>query len=685
MTFSPQHVCFAALAFTALLLTGNAYAIVESEPLLPPSLKTITVPEPANLAQFVKNKTAAIALGKALFWDAQVGSDGMACASCHYHAGVDHRRKNQLNPGGAGADGYVHFDLSYTQSEMLYQSPVPATAVAGPNNTLTAADFPLHRLVDAYDRNSLVLYDSNDIVGSQGVFQKDLVSIGAAGKENCTPVAGLFKVGDVAIRQVTGRNAPSVINAAYNFRNFWDGRANNRFNGINPFGDRRPFDANSSDNILSYNAKKNSLSPIHVQIDDASLASQAVGPAMSSGEMTCAGMQFRYLGRKLLALRPLKNQQVDATDSVLGEYAALGRGLKASHSYAKMISAAFQPEFWASSKKINGFSQMEHNFSLFWGLAIQLYEATLVSDDTPYDQYQEDPYNKPLTEQQINGMNVFAGKGKCMSCHRGAEFSAAAKSHVAQGFVERMRQADAGIALYDTGFYNIGVRPTVEDLGLGGNDAFGNPLSFTRQARNQADGWTDPLALTLDPIKVDSWNFQISTGLPVMPDEREATDGAFKTPGLRNVELTGPYFHNGGYGTLRQTIEFYNRGGDRTGDMLFGDSSGYGDNLSNLAPDIAGGVDLDYPDIIFPTLGLLNSEMDDLVEFLKTLTDERVRWEKAPFDHPSLPLLHGARGDNVSVKPSTKNPLEAKDAVEVLPAVGASGRQARQLPPLLEF
>lgn len=674
MKFSQRHLLIAGLAVTALTLSSTAYAIVESEPLLPPSLKTVPVPEPANLSQFVKNKDAAIALGKTLFWDAQVGSDGMACASCHYYAGTDHRSKNQVHPGAADADGYAHFDLSYSQTEMLYQSPPPETAVAGPNYKLKAADFPLHRLVDSYDRNSPVLYDSNDIVGSQGVFQKDLVGIGNSGKENCNAVPGIFNVGDVAIRQVTGRNAPSVINAVYNFRNFWDGRANNRFNGIDPFGDRRPFNAKSTDNILLYNANKNSLKPVRVQIDDASLASQAVGPALSSGEMTCAGMQFRYLGRKVLALQPLKNQKVDATDSVLGRLAAPGQGLKTGNSYASMIAAAFQPEFWAASKKINGFNQMEHNFSLFWGLAIQLYEATLVSDDSPYDQYQEDPYNKPLTDQQINGMNLFAGKGKCMSCHRGAEFSAASKSHVTHGFVERMRQAYAGIALYDTGFYNIGVRPTVEDLGLGGKDAFGNPLSFTRQARAQADGLTDPIPLSLDPINVDSRNFQISTGLPVMADEREATDGAFKTPGLRNIELTGPYFHNGAYGTLRQTIEFYNRGGDRTGDIFFGDSTGFGDNLSNLAPDMAGGVELEYPGIIFPTLGLLNSEMDDLVEFLKTLTDERVRWEKAPFDHPSLPLLNGAKGNNLSVQPSLKNPLEAKDNLEVLPAVGANGR-----------
>ena len=39
-------------------------------------------------------------LGKALFWDMQVGGDGIqSCASCHYHAGADNRITNQMSPG----------------------------------------------------------------------------------------------------------------------------------------------------------------------------------------------------------------------------------------------------------------------------------------------------------------------------------------------------------------------------------------------------------------------------------------------------------------------------------------------------------------------------------------------------------------------------------------------------------
>src|SRR5262245_11906951 len=53
----------------------------------PGSLKRIPVPQPSDLNDYVRNRAVAIALGKAFFWDMQVGSDGIqACASCHFRA-----------------------------------------------------------------------------------------------------------------------------------------------------------------------------------------------------------------------------------------------------------------------------------------------------------------------------------------------------------------------------------------------------------------------------------------------------------------------------------------------------------------------------------------------------------------------------------------------------------------------
>jgi len=67
-------------------------------PIVP--LNSVPVPKPQNLSQFVKDESAGIKLGKALFWDMQVGSDGVqSCGTCHFTgAGTDTRTKNQLNP-----------------------------------------------------------------------------------------------------------------------------------------------------------------------------------------------------------------------------------------------------------------------------------------------------------------------------------------------------------------------------------------------------------------------------------------------------------------------------------------------------------------------------------------------------------------------------------------------------------
>ena len=91
------------------------------------TLQGAVIPEPPNLLEFIKDRQAAIALGKALFWDSQVGSDGVtACASCHFHAGADNRATNQLSPG-------------------LLATPMDTTLQVGNgrhNYTLQPADFP---------------------------------------------------------------------------------------------------------------------------------------------------------------------------------------------------------------------------------------------------------------------------------------------------------------------------------------------------------------------------------------------------------------------------------------------------------------------------------------------------------------------------------------------------------------
>jgi cytochrome c peroxidase len=619
------------------------------------SLKAVPVPPVQGLEYIVRDQTALIALGKALFWDSKVGSDGQACASCHFAAGADNRLKNQLNPGQRGGDNT--FNRTFTGG-------------GGPNYTLKPADFPFFRLQNPFDRNSPIVFESNDVVSSQGTFSGEFQNLLPNAGEKCAarPIDE-FSVHGALTRRVAPRNAPTVINAVYNYRNFWDGRANNVFNGNNPFGDR-----DTSSRVLQ--AQPNGQAAwVRLHLPNASLASQAVGPALSDFEMSCASKTFQHLGRKMVPMRALSAQKVHAQDSVLAPYRdASGVGLRST--YDQLIKAAFLPEWWSAPGLYDGFTQVENNFAMLWGIAIMAYETTLVSDEAPIDRYVgwsgSPPDATALSPQEQRGLAIFrGGKALCASCHRGAEFTSAGTSLQPTGGetnpLEQMFVGAGQIGLYDSGFYNIGVRPTSEDVGLGGTDAFGNPLSYSRQYVSRLRGNATP-----DLFQVDTCMFAIKSDVndcwvaPSPQKARVGVDGAFKTPSLRNIALTQPYFHNGSRFTLEQVVEFYNRGGDRRGPD---DNDTSGLPLS-VAPD--GGLSNVHP-AIHP-LGLTVDETKDLVAFLRNaLTDRRVACQQAPFDHPALRIFNGHVGNATTVTLNRTEPIKAADAYIDLPESGAGG------------
>lgn len=671
----------------ALLPNGAAWGGLQ------PPLSSIPVPEPANLGQFLRSgpdgkptsaaRTAAIQLGKALFWDMQAGSDGlMACASCHYGAGADPiniRSRNQLNPGPDTIFGNNSTVVrTFVKNSITgLNDPLTLRATANPrfqpDYTLQQfLDFPLFSSSPADNRLAIdpltgftgdaitTLSDTNDVVGSQGVRLTDFLAINAGSAiDSGTPVPDpVFHIGpspntDSAnnTRQVTGRNSPPVINAVFNFANFWDGRAHNIFNGVNPFG---PLDQSAG--IWIENSGVLQLQKI--AIPNSSLASQATGPALSSVEMSFKGRTFPELGRKMLSLTPLNKQRVHPSDGVLGSLskASLSGGVVTGNTglgtdYTTLIQAAFQPYLWQSSASVPlatvggpvPFTQMEANFSLFWGLAIQLYEATLVSDKTPFDQFQAGNTNA-LSPDLINipnpppsavrGLALF--DSKCAVCHSGAELTSAATGSrlpscippdcntavFTNNTIHRLIQQETNPAtfttgVFDTGFMNIGVRSSTDDPGRGGSSPFTNsitgeklPLSFTRLANLDAQGKL-PFVTPILPVGIT-----LTT-----PD---IVQGAFKVPSLRNVELTPPYFHNGDAFDLTQVVEFYTRGG----------------NFPNN-PELAVAMQ--------PIRNLRNqpAKKADLVEFLKALTDDRVKNETAPFDHPELFIPSGDPADTM--------------------------------------
>jgi cytochrome c peroxidase len=311
--------------------------------------------------------------------------------------------------------------------------------------------------------------------------------------------------------------------------------------------------------------------------ENSALASQATGPVANSIEMRCTGRPLNgatnSLAAKLLARPPLQFQHVSSTDSVLGALAnPSGPGLRcggAPCTYRDMISEAFGPALAADAENV---------FSMLWGEAIQAYQTTLVPDQTPFDRFLSGNLTA-LSPKQILGFVRFIGKGKCANCHAGPMFSDATMAFFqTNGALNR----DGG----DQGFHNIGLVNSNIDGGRGGVGAGGATLS---ESESLFDDW------------------------------------AFKTPTLRNVKLTGPYFHTGSNPTLEDVMDFYDRGGDFANPQLSVDITPL--NLSAL-------------------------DKSAIIDFMKNgLTDCRVEKLKAPFDRPELPLANGP----------------------TLPAVGAAG------------
>ncbi|MEZ4981787.1 MAG: cytochrome c peroxidase [Saprospiraceae bacterium] len=154
--------------------------------------------------------------------------------------------------------------------------------------------------------------------------------------------------------------------------------------------------------------------------------------------------------------------------------------------------------------------------------ALACFERSLISGNSPYDQYYYQENASAISASAKRGKQLFfSNKTNCSKCHDGFNFT---------------------------------------------NYAFENNGLYEQYA--------------------DPGRFRLT---------RNPTDSAlFKVPSLRNIAITGPYMHDGSIQTLEEVIEHYNLGGKQH---------------------------LHKSDLIHP-LGLTADEKSDLINFLKTLTDE---------------------------------------------------------------
>jgi cytochrome c peroxidase len=193
--------------------------------------------------------------------------------------------------------------------------------------------------------------------------------------------------------------------------------------------------------------------------------------------------------------------------------------------------------------------------------AIASYERTLVSANSPFDRWYFGKEKAAMSESAIRGFELFRGKAQCTACHTVADdhaiFTDNALHNTGIGWERAMKK--------DPETRKVQVAP-------------GRYLEVKQSVIN-AVGKTP---------EGDLGHYEVTQN----PDDR----WKYRTPSLRNVDLTAPYMHDGSLGTLEDVVAFYNQGGIKN------------ETQSSL----------------IQPLDLSQSEMDDLVSFLKSLNGDNV-------------------------------------------------------------
>jgi cytochrome c peroxidase len=205
-----------------------------------------------------------------------------------------------------------------------------------------------------------------------------------------------------------------------------------------------------------------------------------------------------------------------SSKSLESQARSAARGGVAGNGEDDMMEArlAFVPEYRQRFAAVFGddWPNIRHAY-----MAIAAFERTLVQTDTPFDEYMRGD-DTALTDAQKRGLDLFAGKAGCITCHNGPLLS-------------------------DEQYYNLGVPPFAgwEDDEL---------AQITFRFELYAKGSTEKMYRTTK----DDPGLYFRT-----KDARHK--GRFRTPSLRYTKYTFPYMHNGMLETLRDVVEFYNAGG----------------------------------------------------------------------------------------------------------------------------
>lgn len=160
------------------------------------------------------------------------------------------------------------------------------------------------------------------------------------------------------------------------------------------------------------------------------------------------------------------------------------------------------------------------------GMALASYERTLNSANSPFDRWQYGHDKQALDEPAQRGYQLFIGKAGCAQCHT---------------------LGDKHALFTDNSLHNTGI---------GYQDAMAS--SDNKQNVQLAPGVfvnvdAQLIASVSEPKSNDLGRYEIS--------QNPAHRWQYKTPSLRNIQLTAPYMHNGSLASLQDVVAFYNQGG----------------------------------------------------------------------------------------------------------------------------
>lgn len=186
--------------------------------------------------------------------------------------------------------------------------------------------------------------------------------------------------------------------------------------------------------------------------------------------------------------------------------------------------------------------------------AIAAYERTLLSGNSPFDRFIIGD-SATLSDAQQRGWDLFKEKAKCIECHTYS---------VSSPLFTDFKFHNTGVAAADTLFSEL-MRTVPKSSVETTPTILAHSTGFSELGR---------FAVTFQQVDI----------------------GAFKTPTLRDVELTSPYMHDGSLKTLIDVVQFYNRGGNPNSHL----------------------------DKRMHPLQLTDSEVNDLVQFMRALTSDDV-------------------------------------------------------------